>query len=151
MSEELTETKKGQGGKGIAIAALGVGIVALLMAVMAFAATQGKSVLALEDKVSEIINAGEVQANRLGVLDFRMAEMQRENVKSYVALQELANAMEAAHESETKEMREMMLQGAVGDMASKAQFLESRLSNPEQKETLAKIKELLASMQQGSE
>ncbi len=151
MSEELTETNKGHGGKLIAIAALGVGIVALLMAVMAFAATQGKSVQALEQKMSDIVNAGEVQDNHLSVLDFRMAEMQRENIKSYVAMQELAKEMDAASKNGTSEMEAVVLSGAVGDMASKAEFLESRLSNPEQKEALAKIKELLASMQKGAE
>ncbi len=151
MSEDLKETKKSQGGKGIAIAALGVGIVALLTAVMAFAATQGKSVHALEQKLADMAEVSDVQANHLAVLDFRMAEMQRDSIKSYVAMHEIAQEMDAAPKDGGNEMEEMVLLGAVGDMASKAKFLESRMSNPEQKEALAKIKELLASMQKGAE
>lgn len=157
MSEELKETNKRQGGKGIAIAALGVGVVALLMSVMAFAANQGKSVRALEEQVSAIAEAGEVQDNHLAVLDFRMARMQRNSIKSYVAMHELAQEVDAEKnepgkaEADAKQLEEIVLLGAVGDMASKAEFLESRLSKPEQKEALSKIKELLASMQKGDE
>ncbi len=150
MSEETKETKKGSGGKGIALAALGVGVLALLMSIMAFAATEGKSVRALEQKVDDIVAAGDVQDNHLAVIDFRMAAMQRNSIKSYVAMHELAQELDSKPEADNS-MEEMVLLGAVGDMSSKADFLENRLTKPEQKETLAKIKELLATMQKGSE